>query len=125
MLRMDTWVQSVPDEPTKVATLPGHFFRHAGQDAASLSRLVKEHCVDYRSLYRTTAWASDVRRTRGEVERLFVLVVFGDLIGLPVLPPYYTLRLLPYVVPTLERWKRALLRERDWTDLTELIEGID
>lgn len=63
MLRMDTWVQTVPDEPTKVATLPGHFFRHAGQDAASLSRLVKEHCVDYRSLYRTTAWASDVRRS--------------------------------------------------------------
>ena len=73
----------------------------------------------------TFDWARDVRRTRGEVERLFVLVVFGDLIGLPVLPPYYTLRLLPYVVPTLDRWKRALLRERDWTDLTELIEGID
>jgi len=73
----------------------------------------------------TFDWARDVRRTRSEVEHLFILVVFGDLVGLPILPPYYTLRLLPYVVPTLDRWKRSLLRERDWTDLTGLSEGID
>lgn len=70
-------------------------------------------------------WARGLRRQRGEVERLFVLVTFGDLIGLPILPPYYTLRLLPYVVPVLDRWKRTLVRERDWTDLAELIEGVD
>jgi len=73
----------------------------------------------------TYGWARDVRREREQVERLFVLIVFGDIIGLPILPPYYTLRLLPFVVPMLGRWKRSLLRERDWTDLTELIEGID
>lgn len=73
----------------------------------------------------TFGWAQDMRRRRGEIERLFVLIAFGDLIGLPILPPYYTLRLLPYVVPAIDRWKRALLRERDLTDLTELIEGID
>jgi len=70
-------------------------------------------------------WVRGVRRERGEVERLFVLITFGDIVGLPILPPYYTLRLLPYVVPVLNRWKRSLLRERDWTDLTELIEGVD
>jgi hypothetical protein len=58
------------------------------------------------------------------MERLFALIVFGDIIGLPILPPYYALRLLPYTVPVINRWKRSLLRERDWTDLTELIEGI-
>jgi hypothetical protein len=73
----------------------------------------------------TFDWVRDIRRERGEIERLFVLVTFGDLIGLPILPPYYTMRLLPYVVPVLNRWKRSLLRERDWTDLTGLIEGID
>jgi hypothetical protein len=73
----------------------------------------------------TYEWAQSLRHTRGEVERLFVLSVFGDLIGLPIMPPYYTLRLLPYIVPALNRWKRGLLRQRDWTDLTELIEGID
>jgi hypothetical protein len=70
-------------------------------------------------------WVRGLRRQRGDVERLFVLITFGDLIGLPILPPYYTLRLLPYVVPLLNRWKRSLLRERDWTDLAELIEGVD
>ncbi|HIP96042.1 MAG TPA: hypothetical protein EYH32_02370 [Anaerolineae bacterium] len=69
-------------------------------------------------------WVRDARRRRGELERLFVLITFGDIIGLPILPPYYTLRLLPYVVPVLNRWKRSLLRERDLTDLAELIEGM-
>ncbi len=65
----------------------------------------------------TFDWVRDMQRERGEVERLFVLVTFGDLIGIPILPPYYTLRLLPYIVPTINRWKRSLLRERDLTDL--------
>lgn len=72
----------------------------------------------------TYDWARDLRRERGEVERLFVLVTFGDIVGIPILPPYYTLRLLPYIVPAVNRWKRSLLRERDWTDLVGLIEGI-
>jgi hypothetical protein len=70
-------------------------------------------------------WALALRRQRGEVERLFVLVTFGDLLGLPLLPPCYTLRLLPYVVPVLGRWKHGLSRERDRTDLAELIGGVD
>lgn len=72
----------------------------------------------------TFDWVRDLRRERGSVERLFVLITFGDIIGLPILPPYYTLRLLPYIIPNINRWKRSLLRERDWTDLTGLIEGI-
>ncbi|MBU0703335.1 MAG: hypothetical protein KKC18_05655 [Chloroflexi bacterium] len=72
----------------------------------------------------TFDWVRDMRRERGEIERLFVLITFGDIVGLPILPPYYTMRLLPYIVPTINRWRRSLLRERDWTDLTGLIEGI-
>jgi hypothetical protein len=72
----------------------------------------------------TYDWVRDMRRERGEVERLFILVTFGDIVGIPILPPYYTLRLLPYVVPAINRWKHSLLRERDLTDLAGLIEGI-
>ncbi len=61
----------------------------------------------------------DVRKERAQVERLFVLLVFGDLLGVPVLPPYYTLRLLPYVMPNIATWRRSMLRERDLTDLCE------
>ena len=73
----------------------------------------------------TFEWVRDMRRERGEVERLFLLITFGDMLGLPILPPYYTIRLLPYIIPTINRWKRSLLRERDWTDLVGLIEGVD
>ncbi len=58
-----------------------------------------------------------LRKERGQLEQLFMLIVFGDMIGLPVLPPYYTLRLLPYVIPVYNRWKYSILREKDLTDL--------
>jgi hypothetical protein len=58
-----------------------------------------------------------VQRTRGSMEHLFILITLGDLVGVPILPPYYSLRLLPYVVPEINAWKRRLLRERDITDL--------
>jgi len=50
---------------------------------------------------------------RGSMERLFMLGLFGDMLGVPILPPYYGLRLLPWVVPQIETWKRSLLRERE------------
>ena len=53
---------------------------------------------------------------RGSMESLFMLVTFGELIGVPVLPPYYSLRLLPWVVPQIETWKRRVLRERELGD---------
>jgi hypothetical protein len=62
-------------------------------------------------------WVRECRKSRGGLERIFILVVFGELLGVPILPPYYTLRLLPYVVPRLETWRRSMLRERDLTDL--------
>jgi len=71
----------------------------------------------------TFEWVNDIHRQKGEVERLFALITFGDILGVPILPPYYTLRLLPYVVPSIERWKRSMLRERDVTGLADLIEG--
>jgi hypothetical protein len=46
-----------------------------------------------------------------------VLISFGDLIGVPILSPYYSLRLLPYIVPLLNIWRRQMLRERDLTEL--------
>jgi hypothetical protein len=53
---------------------------------------------------------------RASMEALFMAVTVGDMIGLPILPPYYSLRLLPYVTPNIESWKRRVLRERDLAD---------
>ena len=53
---------------------------------------------------------------RAKLESLFLLVTFGDMVGLPVLPPYYGLRLLPYTLGAFPGWKRRLLRERQFGD---------
>jgi hypothetical protein len=55
-------------------------------------------------------------RTRASMEHLFILVTMGDMLGVPILPPYYSMRLLPYVVPQVATWKRRMLREKDVTD---------
>lgn len=60
-------------------------------------------------------------RLRATMETLFILITVGDLIGVPVLPPYYSLRLLPYLVPNIQTWKRRVLREREFLDA----EGLD
>jgi hypothetical protein len=58
----------------------------------------------------------EFRKEKGSLDHLFMLMVFGDLVGLPLLPPYYSMRLLPYIVPSIEKWKRSILREKDLTD---------
>ena len=62
----------------------------------------------------------ELRKEKGHLNHLFMLIVFGDLVGMPILPPYYSMRLLPYVVPHIQSWKRSLLRERDMTDLANM-----
>jgi len=53
---------------------------------------------------------------RASMESLFMLATVGDMIGVPILPPYYSLRLLPFVVPHIAAWKRRVLREKEFTD---------
>ena len=50
---------------------------------------------------------------RASMEKLFILGLFGDMLGVPILPPYYGLRLLPWLVPQIETWKRNVMRERE------------
>ena len=61
----------------------------------------------------------ELRKAKGRKEELFTLIVFGPLLGVPVIPPYWALRLLPYVVHRIGPWRRSLLRERDLTDLID------
>ncbi len=49
-----------------------------------------------------------------ELESVFILVTLGDLVGVPVLPPVYALRLLPYVAPEIEKWKRQMARRKEF-----------
>lgn len=53
-------------------------------------------------------------RMRHELGAVFMVVTLGDLIGVPILPPIYSLRLLPHVVPEIATWKRHLARRQEF-----------
>jgi hypothetical protein len=54
--------------------------------------------------------------TRAALQTIFMATTVGDMVGLPIIPPYYSMRLLPYVVPEVETWKRRVLREKEFTE---------
>lgn len=56
---------------------------------------------------------------RHELEAVFMVVTLGDLLGVPVLPPVYSLRLLPWVVPEIAAWKRHLARRKEFWERDE------
>lgn len=89
-------------------TRTGHFFRQLLRTVGDI-------------IYGATIYemVRDLNKERAHLEHMFILIVFGDILGIPILPPYYTLRLLPYVVPSMAGWKRSMLRERDLTDLCD------
>jgi len=49
---------------------------------------------------------------------LILLSSFGDILGVPVFPPYHSLRLLPYFYPALGSWKKRMLKKRDLTEIS-------
>jgi hypothetical protein len=61
-------------------------------------------------------FAREAMEMRAALETIFMAVTVGDMVGLPVMPPYYSLRLLPYVVPHTETWRRRVLRDREFTE---------
>jgi len=61
-----------------------------------------------------------VRQEKNSRQSLLLLLTFGDLLGVPIFPPYYSLRLLPYVFPSIDSWKKRMLRERDLTEVKSL-----
>jgi hypothetical protein len=64
-------------------------------------------------------FAQHANHMRHEHNTVLMVLTFGDMIGVPIMPPYYAMRLLPHVVPELEVWKRQVLRERYALDKEE------
>jgi hypothetical protein len=128
-------LESVNDHRrTSVAIAPGVYIhglgpskpggRHAGRQRRRMSErtaggrrsLVLAGLREF--LYGMTGheFARHAVATRASLETLFMVTCLGDMIGLPVMPPYYSLRLLPFVVPEIATWKRRVLRERQFSD---------
>jgi hypothetical protein len=64
-------------------------------------------------------FARHALETRRELESIFMIVTLGDLIGVPVMPPVYSLRLLPYIAPEIEQWKRLMARRKEFWEREE------
>jgi len=56
------------------------------------------------------------KKARASLGDLLTVLMFGDMLGVPIFRSYYGLRLLPHVLPRLEGWKRRMLKERDLVD---------
>ena len=101
-------------------------FRHGGpDDSTPVARDWRRALREF--LYGMTGYeiAQHALEIRGQMETLFMLGVFGEMLGVPVLPPYYGLRLLPFVVPQIETWKRRVMRERELgTDHEHHLHGV-
>jgi hypothetical protein len=81
--------------------------------AGKISKVLKE------VFYGMTAYELELelKKEKGDLDKLFMLMIFGDLVGLPFFPPYYSMRLLPHIIPLYTTWRRSVLRERDITDI--------
>jgi hypothetical protein len=104
---------TMPDDPRPDESRPGE--QGAEQPRGGVKGLLgKLREVTYgMAAHDMTRYAM---RTRASMEHLFILTTMGDMLGVPILPPYYSLRLLPYAVPQIATWKRRMLREKDLTD---------
>jgi hypothetical protein len=59
------------------------------------------------------------REMKHDAEAIFLVVTFGNLVGVPILPPLQSLGLLPYVVPAIGPWKQRLARRREFWEKEE------
>ena len=86
------------------------------QEKEGVGRKVVGFFRDFTYGMATHGMARHALKTRSSMEHLFILITMGDMLGIPILPPYYSLRLLPHVVPQITTWKRRMLREKDLMD---------
>jgi hypothetical protein len=91
------------------------FFAGVIARAATVARTLRE------VFYGATGYEFErqAARLRGDLDNLFLFMLVGDTIGVPILPPYYALRLVPYVLEDLPMWQRRVLRERHPLDHEE------
>lgn len=61
--------------------------------------------------------ASEVYERKANLEDAFTLLFLGEIIGVPVFPGFYSLRLVPYYTGRFLRWKRKLLKPKDLLDI--------
>lgn len=60
-------------------------------------------------------WYHELQHEKAKYADIVNLVMYGDMIGIPLMNSTIGLRLLPFVLPELEQWKHRQLEEFDPT----------
>ncbi len=55
----------------------------------------------------------DLQKEKARYSDAVNLVIIGEMLGLPLMNSVITLRLLPYLLPEVDRWKHRQLSEAD------------
>jgi hypothetical protein len=101
---------------TSTGSSPGLYLDEGGPTVRRAEDPVRHRLREF--LFGVTGYefAREAAEMRAALETIFMVVTVGDMVGLPVMPPYYSLRLLPYVVPQTATWRRRVLRDRHYTE---------
>ncbi|MEM2096006.1 MAG: hypothetical protein QXV86_01155 [Candidatus Caldarchaeum sp.] len=59
----------------------------------------------------------NVASVKRKYDDIFFSLIMGEFLGIPLLGNYFTLRLVPYLLPELEGARRRLLRDVDLLEL--------
>ena len=78
-------------------------------ERASLAARVREF---FWGLFLFDLWR-ETRELQRKQEDALLALVYGELLGLPLLRSPYALHLLPHTLPKLGEWKKRQLAERD------------
>ena len=60
---------------------------------------------------------SEVYEKKAEFEGVFMVFILGETIGVPILPGFYHLRLIPYYAARFPHWKKKTLKPKDLFDI--------
>lgn len=94
--------------------------RHGRWLAEQRHRLLLERPTTWRGKLRQFLWGllffdwyHELQHERAKYDDVLKLVLFGELIGIPLMNSSIGLRLLPYTLPELAAWKHRQLEEFD------------
>ena len=84
-------------------------------------RLLRWRQIARQFVYGLTGheFARHALEMRHQLESIFMVVTVGHLIGVPVLPPVYSLRLLPHLASEIAAWKRHMARRKEFWEREE------
>jgi len=71
---------------------------------------IKENLSDFAEGFFKEQAAGILEKEIEDFNDMFMILCFGDLLGIPTPASYYTLELLPYFIGEIDRWESRINR---------------